>query len=209
MSLIIAMLLLVTKPSPLPTNPAVCVQYFHAACSQALGEWLPGIFYAAFWDHAAVIVRRDAFRYEGESPQPSALVRGKPPLDGTFFSYGDAGPPKGRVVYDYAHRIAFYNQHCCSWGEVVAALASPPPKRVVDRDLSTLRTIRGIRLGMSPSQVQAIYGRATRVAVPGHPGTVALAYTTVPRRSKSQCGEFQNFYFHHGRLVMIQIADGC
>jgi hypothetical protein len=89
--------------------------------------------------------------------------------------YGSAGPPKGRAVYDPQHRLAFYEQGCCSWSDVVAAAdVSPPPKRVVVRDLRALSTVRGVRLGQTPADVVKIYGRGALIAVKGHPGVFVL-----------------------------------
>jgi hypothetical protein len=178
--------------------------------------WLPGIaFDSAFRNLATRIAERDAFVYEG-TPQrrdaPPFDFQG--PYDGTFFLYGDAGPPKGRVVYDYAHHIAFYEQGCCSWQEIAAGYASPPPKTVANRDLTNLVTVRGIRLGMSTEAVERVYGRAKLVPVPKRIRTYVLPYTTWPPKQqvtvvRMPCGQFQNFYFRDNRLILIQIGNGC
>jgi hypothetical protein len=210
----LALLLTVALATPLPTNPPDCVKYFHDACSQALGEWLPDFAYSNdFWDEAKRIAQRDGFSYEKEQPPSPNLLGYMGPADGTFFSYGEAGPPRGHVVYDYQHHIAFYDQGCCSWHDAVAGYASPPPKPVVNRDLTALKTVRGIRLGMSPGEVEAIYGASPLRVVPKSPRVFVLAYTTWPPRNKLplmyKCGQFQNFYFRHNRLVMIQFGNGC
>jgi hypothetical protein len=203
----------VTLATPLPTNPPECAQYFHQACSEALGEWLPGFaFSSVFRGDAKHITHTDGFVYAGKNAPSPDLLALRGPDDGTFFVYGDAGPPKGDVVYDYAHHIAFYDQGCCSWFESVAGYASPPPKRIVDRDLSTLRTERGIRLGMSPADVEAVYGANTLRALPKTPGISVLAYTAVlkmPSTIRAACEQDDNFYFRDSRLVLIQVGNAC
>jgi hypothetical protein len=199
----------------LPTNPPVCVQYYHSACSEALGEWLPTFANAGkFWNDARHITRRDGFSYGGQRPASPAFEGMEGAKGGTFFVYGNAGPPKGEVIYDYAHHIAFYDQGCCSWHDVVAAYAPPPPKRVVNRDLTQLHTNRGVHLGMSPKQVEEIYGKATMRKVGGYDGVFVLPYTTWPPLAQvktvhSPCGQFENFFFKKNRLILIQIGNGC
>jgi len=212
--LVYALLLSALLTAP-PTENPECVKYFHSACSEALGKWLP-LFVRSndFWDAATHVSRRDGFVYLGYRPRSDDFLGFQGPRDGTFFVYGNAGPPKGNVVYDYAHHIAFYKQGCCSWTDVVAAYSPPPPKRVVNRDLTALHTVRGIHLGMSPQQVQRVYGQARFTRVPGYPNVYVLAYTTWPP-SKTvtivhmPCGQFENFFFKHGRLIMIQLGNGC
>ncbi len=199
----------------LPTNPPDCVKYYHAACSEALGAWLPTFALSnAFWDDATRVSKRDAFAYKDVRPTSSDLLGMSGPSDGTFFTYGNAGPPKGHVVYDYAHGITFYDQGCCGWRDVVEAYAAPPPKRVVNRDLRALKTLRGIALGMSAQEVRRTYGPASLKRVSAKDGVSVLSYTTWPPRRqvtivKSPCGQFQNFYFKHDRLVLIQLGNGC
>jgi hypothetical protein len=209
----LALLLAATLATPLPTNPPGCVQYFHEACSEALGEWLPGFaFGSVFGDSARHIKQIDDFLYAGKKAPSSDLLGLRGPDDGTFFVYGDAGPPKGDVVYDYAHAIAFYDQGCCSWHESAIGYASAPPKRVVDRDLSALKTVRGIHLGMSPAAVEAIYGANRLRALPKAPGVSVLAYTAtlkMPASYRVSCEQDDDFYFRDNRLVLIQLDDAC
>lgn len=199
--------------------PKDCARYLPAStCANwVLAPWLPSYTFASdLWaaGRARRIGRRDGFVYERERELPGVPLGFIGPDDGTPFTYGTAGPPRGEVVYDYAHRIAFYRRGCCSWNEVVAAYAPPPPKRVIDRNLAALHTTRGIHLGMSPAQVRKIYGVAPMLAVPGTPAVRVLAYTTRPPRKSlkmvsSPCGQDENFYFRRARLVQIQIGNGC
>lgn len=77
---------------------------------------------------------------------------------------GTRDRPKGHAVYDYAGRIASYEQGCCAWQEAVAAADTPPPpKRVVARDLSGRRTVRGIRLGMAQAAVSTFTAARARI----------------------------------------------
>jgi hypothetical protein len=177
-----------------------------------LGEWLPAFTFPHDFSNEALRIRqRDGFSYEGEVPSGDLLgLQG--PADGTFLAYGDVGSPKGHVVYDYRHRIVFYEVGCCSWRDAVAACAGPPPKRVVDRDLSALRTVRGIRLGMLPADVEAIYGANILRADPKTPHVFVLAYTTwlkMPATIHAPCGQDEDFYFRDNRLVLIQLGNGC
>ena len=189
---------------------------FGSAWSPALGAWLP-----SFGDgdkpwrrgEATHIDQRDGFVYEGK-----VLVKGYfgflGPTDGTRFVYGNAGPPRGHIVYDPTHHIAFFEQGCCSWDEVVAAIGvAPPPKQVVSRDLSNLHTARGIRFGATSADVIRVYGRSKLLSVATHPGLQMLAYTTwAPFRSRtsySKCGQMENFIFRGDRVVFIQFENGC
>jgi len=214
----VALALSLASPAPARERKAFdCARFFHNACSEALGAWLPS--YARSndaWQRRAAthISRRDRFVYEGERPKTPQLFGFQGPEDGTFFVYGNAGPPRGHVVYDYAHRLTFYDQGCCSWHDVVAAADVPsPPKGVVARNLISLHTIRGIRLGQTPSQVMHIYGKSALLAVPGYSKVRMLAYTTwPPARTLTTihtCGQFENFFFHRDRLMLIQLGNGC
>jgi hypothetical protein len=165
----------------------------------SLSAWLPAFANSsAFWDDAVHISQRDEFSYIG--------------ANGTSFV---VGPARGRVVYDYTHHIALYHVGCCAWGDVVLGYASLPPERVVNRDLTALHTVRGIRLGMSPGGVTLRYGANTLRRVPRAKDVYVLAYTTWPPKSqmigitRSPCGQFQNFYFRNDRLVLIQLGNGC
>jgi hypothetical protein len=65
---------------------AQCRPYFHDACSEAMGRWLPSFGSSIdWWDHATRITKRDGFIYC--------------PHDGTRFVYETAGT-RGRAVYD-------------------------------------------------------------------------------------------------------------
>src|SRR5690348_16293370 len=144
---------------PVPTNNPECTARFGAACSEALGAWLPAPVEAldAWRDgRSRSTAHTDAFVYQGHAPERTRFYFGLAggPQDGTPFVYGNAGPPKGRVVYDYGHSIAFYDQGCCTWHATVAGAAvSPPPKRVQSRDLTSLHTLSGIALGDSSAKV--------------------------------------------------------
>ncbi|MDQ2865967.1 MAG: hypothetical protein M3R51_07045 [Candidatus Eremiobacteraeota bacterium] len=198
------------------SNPK-CTRYFHNACSEAMGAWLPTLGYPGTWWErglAAHITRRDGFLYEGERPTAAQFLGYQGPKDGTFFVYGNAGPPKGHAVYDPVHRIAFYQQGCCSWNDVVAATnVTAPPKPVVKRDLHDLVTVRGIRLGQTMPEVMRIYGKSTPIPISAHLDVHVLPYTTwrpiQTLHSIDSCGQFQNFFFRKNRLIMIQLGNGC
>ncbi len=184
-----------------PTNPPICVQYFPRTCSQAVGEWLPQFATPdTYWDGAAHITQRDSFPLSTNT--------------GTLAVF-TINLQKAHAIYDTVHRIVFYETGCCSWDEIVLAYESTlPPKSLVNRDLSTLKTTRGVRLGMTSAAVVGIYGVAKPQFVKGHGRVSVLAYTTWPPRNqlsktRSECGQFQNFYFRNNRLVQIQLGNGC
>jgi hypothetical protein len=206
--------------SPTP-NPAVMEEgrhMFGSAWSPAIGAWLPSFGDGDEpWRHGAAttIHQRDGFVYEG-----TILIGGYwgslGPADGTRFVYGEAGPPKGHVVYDPIHHIAFFEQGCCSFDEVVAATdVAPPPKQVVTRDLSDLHTARGIRFGATSAEVMRIYGTSRPLSVSNHPELKMLAYTTwvsfksLEGHSHSACGQMENFIFRRDQVVFIQFENGC
>ena len=197
-------------PSALPTETPVWLQYFGSACSEALGRWLPQYVnpYDAWRNKRAkrtAFVDRFMYKPRKEPPGPWLGIAGIPE-DGTPFVYGTAGPPKGYAVYDYRRHIVFYQQGCCSWSDSVAAAGiSPPPKRVVNRDLSQLHTEHGIRLGQTVAQVRAVYGFADLLPA-GDASQRYLAYFVPTGRN---CGQYQNFVFKNNRLRAIVLSDAC
>ena len=190
---------------------AACRPYFANACSAALGHWLPGnrVGYPPQSDSkSATNLRvRDYLIYEGQEVLP-----GDGPRHGTFFVYARAGPPRGRVIYDHVHRVALYAQGCCAWGSVVAAAnVGPPPKAASDRDLSTLHTARGIRLGDTPAHVMATLGSATLREKAGSREVGTLLYTRAIRGAKSTytCKENESLHFIREGLSVIEFYDAC
>jgi hypothetical protein len=195
------LLLVVALASPLPTNNPICEQYFKSACSEAVGQWLPQFATPdTYWDGATHITQRDNIEQNK--------------VNGTLVVF-TISLQKAHVVYDTSHRIALYETGCCSWNEIVLAYQSTlPPKPLANRDLSAVKTARGIRLGMTSADVVRIYGATKPQFVKGEGRVSVLAYTTWPPRNKlsnthSECGQFQNFYFRSGRLIMIQLGNGC
>ena len=162
------------------------------------------------WRHhkASAVSFTDRFLYEGQPPDKTGLLTTQGgPTDGTPFVYGSAGPPRGTVVYDYANKIAFYSQGCCSWHTtVLAAGAKAPPIQVVRRTFNDLRTARGVALGDSSKRVEALYGEAVPQAITGQVGMVSLSYT---HELNKYCLQFQNFAFQHDHLVYIELLNAC
>jgi hypothetical protein len=150
----------------------------------------------------------DGFIIDGRHPKgPSFVGTQGAPMAGTPFVYGNAGPPRGYAWYDSGHRIAFYGQGCCAWHEVaLAAGAPPPPVPVADRDLSNVATEHGIKLGMSVTQVEAIYGKSTPYRVRGFPTFSAISYVHTIDKN---CVQGQIFAFDRNALVFIHFYDGC
>jgi hypothetical protein len=195
---------------------AMCRPYFHDACSEAMGRWLPsfGLPFGSEWRaHTMPVSRLDRFVYEGERVVPFGQLNSVGPRDGTPFVFGTAGPPRGKAVYDPVRHIAFFDVGCCSWREFVAAVGtSTPPKPVAIRHLRNLVTVRGARLWMTASEIRGIYGDATATAVSGHRDVSVLSYSAViPPMSKvdSPCSQDQNFFFRADRLILIQLVNAC
>ncbi len=198
------------------SDDAHCRPYFHDACSDALGRWLPHFAIGGpdWWQQGRTtkIALRDSF---ARGSVARNLFNDGAAGRGTFFVYGSAGPPKGHAMYDVAHHIAFFQQGCCGWGEdVLAAGVGSPPKTVVDRNLRGVSTARGIRLWQTPAEVMRIYGASPLLEVAGKPVIRALAYSTLVAekslpRGANACGQFDDSYFRRGRLVLAQIWNGC
>lgn len=204
-----------SMPKALPTENPWCPPYYHHACSEAIGKWLPEMddwYGFEFFDlKAKRVAFTDAFVYEGHKPKwRSGLYAGwalVAPRDGTFFVYGNAGPPKGSLVYDYARNTAFYEQGCCAWSEVVAAAGvMRPPKQVVARNLISLHTLRGVALGQSVREVLRLYGDAHVAVARHHPAIQRLSYL---HEFDKNCGQSQNFIFKNGKLIYIALINSC
>ncbi len=116
---VLALLLAAALASPLPSNPPICAQYFPTTCSQAVGEWLPQFAYPSdFWDGATHVTQRDSF---GETTSNGTLV---------VFTIE---MQRAHVIYDTARHIVFFVTGCCSWGEVVLAYTTWPPRNKLSK----------------------------------------------------------------------------
>ena len=201
-----------TRAAPPATPPdavveAQCRQYFKSAvCSEALGRWLPHLPAGADAVHKTPTAVFDGFR--GTRLLTRSFGASAP--SATFFVHGNAGPPKGTVVYDRRDGTAFYGQGCCTYFEtVLAAGAPPPPVAVANQTLTQVRTDSGIRLGDPPARVVRIYGHATLAPVPSRPELRVLAYENAHPRKRGVCAQDQTFAFKGGRLVLISLYNGC
>ena len=137
--------------------PVDCARYLGKICSNwVLAPWLPSTHTPMKFEgqHATAVSMGDRFLYAAARRSTSVFTPDAP-TDGTQFTYGQAGPPKGYAVYDYKRHITFYSQGCCAWGESVLAYAPAPPIVIIHRNLSDLRTERGIRLGMSAGSIES------------------------------------------------------
>jgi hypothetical protein len=193
------------------SDDAQCRPYFGSACSDAVGLWLP---------------RFAAIGSSGPSGTPTRVVdeivdpagRGKLAflwlrgvVGGTFVVYGSAGPPRAHVVYDPVHRIAYYDEGCCSWHHVVlASNVNPPPKPIASRSLVELRTARGIELGDDASRILATYGPAPFHPEAGAPSEQFLRYHRVLfHPGSSPCDAITTFLFDRGRLAAMDFQQAC
>jgi len=192
-------------PQPVTTMPP------RLHVDDQLGAWLPhlaGAVYGPYQKGGTESPLSDWFLYPG-APADDQHIFGNGPQDGTSFVYGRAGPPRVHVVYDATHRIVYYSEGCCSSGTTtLAANILPPPHPVVSRDLTGLRTYRGIALGDSPEQVELIFGKAILRTIQKDPTESVLSYYYRYPESYS-CGRERNFLFVNGRLTMIEYRHGC
>jgi hypothetical protein len=205
------MLVVGARPFASQASDDACRPYFGNACSDAVGNWLP---------------RFAAIGFRGASGAPTRVVdeivdpagRGKLAflwlrgvVGGTFFVYGSAGPPRAHVVYDPVHRIAYYDEGCCSWHHVVlASNVNPPPKPTASRSLVDLRTARGIGLGDDASRILATYGPAPFHWEVGAPGEQFLRYHRVLfNPGSSPCDAITTFLFDRGRLTAMDFEQAC
>lgn len=189
-----------------------------------LSTWLPRI--GQGFDpsnrHQAAWSREYDYFVCSTAPVPSATpfanfdyaVRGCAILEnGTSLVYGSTEPIKGHIIYDASHKIVLYQEGCCAWRNAVLTSGSgSPPKPVQSANLSGVRTVRGVALGMAPAQIIAIYGHASAHSVPKAPGVSMLSYTTMhgnPSSAENACGQFQNFAFRNGKLFYIELLAGC
>jgi hypothetical protein len=202
---------LTARPALAETDDdAACRPYFGRACSAALGRWLPSLPRAPRSLVTSTTVVDEIVDPAGPGELRFENLRGV--YRGTLFVYGTAGPPKGHAVYDPTHRIAFYDEGCCSWHHVVVASnVPPPPKTIVARSLTGIQTKRGIRLGDSPTAISATYGPAHERAVPGSAGKTLLAYRRVVNHPgvSEPCEASMTFLFERGRLTAMDFDDAC
>lgn len=190
----------------------------------ALGAWLADLntgFDAWSKGQAAVTNHYDSFvcgiaSVPSEEKQSFYYAGSACPLikNGTSFVYGPAGPVKGSVVYDRAHRIVLYDKGCCAErGFALTENVGQPPRPVTNADLSRVHTLRGVSLGMTQAQVERIYGSARSHATKGRPGVATLSYTTMRTKPTepggNTCGQFQSFFFRRDRLISIELLAGC
>lgn len=190
----------------------------------AVGQWLPNLNVGSdAWGkgRASVVKRYDYFlcdpRLQPAVPKESLTYAGSacPILkNGTPFEFGPAGPTTGRVVYDRARRIVLFEKGCCALrGVALSTNVAPPPKPVSNANLATVRTARGVTLGMTQAQVKAIYGAAHPYGSKSLPGVTTLSYTTMTKKPTESggdaCGQFQSFSFRDNRLISIELLAGC
>jgi len=192
---------------------AECGYDYGDACSPAIGKWLPRVPQSAITEdtHPAPTNVHDEIVDPAGAGERGFLGQ-RDVAKGTEFVYGMAGPPKGSVVYDPVHRIAYYAEGCCAWHHVVvASQVDAPPKHVVTRDLSGLKTRLGIGLGDRPLRIRGIYGPAQLRTVSGRSGEETLAYIRIIHFPKpySPCEEANTFLFAHGRLVALDFTAAC
>jgi hypothetical protein len=99
------------SPASDAATEALCRAHFkQTVCSEALARWLP---------HAEADDGRSAPKtqtpiFDGFRKTAGTTDRAFSAYapTGTAFSYGDAGPPRGSIVYDHRHRLVFYGHGC-------------------------------------------------------------------------------------------------
>jgi hypothetical protein len=192
-----------------------------AAAVGSLGAWLPdpNIGDAAWQKGQAAMTNQYDYFVCGDARAPAAKKEsfdyagsGCPLIKkATSFAYAPSG--KGSVVYDGAHKIVLYSKGCCAWrGFALSANVGPPPKPVSSADLTAVRTMRGVTLGMSQAQVERIYGPARPYGAKGQPNVTTLSYTTMKTKFTEPggaCGQFESFSFRQSRLISIELYVAC
>ncbi len=189
---------------------AQCRPFFGNACSEALGNWLPELPEQPEAAATPTTVNDELVDPAGRGDRRFLGIRGV--YGGTYVVHGSAGgPPRAHVVYDPTHRIALYDDGCCSlFRIVVASEVAPPPKNVVERSLLGLHTARGIRLGQPPETIESIYGAAPIRLVAGNERRTTLSYTrTFVPPGSSSCSELTTFVFAQRRLIAWEYDEGC
>ncbi|MBV9439244.1 MAG: hypothetical protein JOZ24_04550 [Candidatus Eremiobacteraeota bacterium] len=208
-----------------------------------IGRWLPGVFDRWLTQSPSDATRtsiHDYFVYDIQRTRRTWLAPSGP-VDGTYFAYGVPGQ-RGRVVYDRRRSVAFFEQGCAAWLSTPAAKGArvadwwhtftfsqegclawfstvaaigvvPPPRVVAYRDLSTLRTRTGARLGDSPADIEKIFGARKLYSLYKHVGPTYLMYRAElpqPRPpAYADCAVVYLFIFNERRLTLIQMSGGC
>ena len=143
------------------------------------------------------------FRDEYRSYQGVRIFSG--PRDAYVYGFGKNG---WSIAYDPKRQIVLFGNGCCAYGREVLTVTtmSPPAPGVPVRELRYVRTVRGVHLGMTLHDVRWLEGHGVeRVDARTH--TVVLGYYT---QGKSEtCVEERTFVFHGGKLVAIEIDEGC
>lgn len=186
-----------------------CAQLYKnsSACDNwELATWLPELGPAlGLTKNATVVAFTDGFLFDGRNFDPGRR------LDGTGFVYGNAGKTGGTALYDAKHRIAFYYQFCCAWSRaVLAAGIKPPPLAVEGRSLTSVRTQRGLYLGMTTKQALQLYGNASADDDKGVPGIVTRSYRhPMPPPASPTCEQDMTLGFYRDSLIYIGITNAC
>lgn len=198
------------------------IKNYGDAATAAIAQWLPH-FGAAQQEEVygvqPVITGKADYFACGDAPQSAAFsvrrfqsaTAGCPALQhGQLMRLQVMGMDHGVVFYDAAHRIVFFWKGCCSVASyVLASGVAPPPKPMLAANLGSVRTRRGVSLGMSLSAVTTIYGRNSARPLPGAPGAVALWYASGKIAPPTACSQNQIFAFKNGRLYYIELLMGC
>jgi hypothetical protein len=171
--------------------------------NNALVAWLPRSQEMDLWNAKRASETRidDSFTYT-----PRDWFGG--PADGRTLRFGNAGSLSASVVYDAHSNTAFYDVGCCSWhSTLLMSGVVAPPRAVPARDLGTVGTKAGARLGESSSAVRRIYGTAPISQMKDKPGYTELVY--FKPQNPTQCYWYDYFIFLNDKLVSIELAHGC
>jgi hypothetical protein len=205
---VLALLNAVLRTGQPPSNPSLearCPEFRKdIVCSESLGRWVRRMAIGLHMTES----RTPTHVFDGfSSPRRTAQRSWSPSgLVGTRFVSGSL---KGTLIDDRRHRLTFYGGGCCAYGTIVLSSGiSPPPVRVMEADLRSVKTDTGLRLGDSPASVTAVYGAAPLRQDLAQPNVVYLLYrTTTPPHGP--CVQDQTFGFTGGRLSYIEIWSGC
>ena len=128
----------------------------------------------------------------------------------TRFKVGNAGPVRYQMLYDRRHHVVLVGRGCCSYYDTLLIANVPPPRSsVAQADLSQMRTLRGVRLGMTLRSITRIFGSPAKQHVLKRGGFTIVGYEKAPK-TVTPCVESPTFAFDvRQRLAGVYIYRGC
>ncbi len=186
---------------------------FEHACSTARGRGVAATSYRQFrtWTDRYVSIT-------GAEPMTTTSAVDPIRLAFATSSYyysreGDVGKGYAQALYDPRHRVLAICLQDDAWTALsLVANVSPPPFAVVRADLAGVATKHRIHLGSSVADVEAVYGRAALVRVPGRAPQLSygrdIPLPKVDGYQETPEGVETWFAIANGRVVSISLGTG-